>query len=429
MDTTSLKDGSDEVDVATLRPEESVSKAIASPLGESDVEQIFNNISQFMIHLDEDGTVAHWTSAAERVLHFKTEDAMGKPLGRCAVPWDWKVVEEGILECRRTNERVRLEDVPFKCPDGQERFLSVTVIPLIKEDGSTGSVVLIGYDITQRKILEISIAETNKLESLGQITTSIAYEIDSPIQYIGDNIRFLGDAFNSLTGLIKKYQSLTSAIKAGSVTKSQFQEVNDALEESDWEYLSDEIPNALTQTEQGVQQVSKSVNAIHDFARPGSDDRLTIDLNRALESTIVVTRNDWKYVAELVTDLEPDLPPVPCHRAQINQVFMHLIKNASEAIAEKVKEGSGERGTIKLSTRSEKKWVEIWLSDSGNGIPEEIQSKVFNPFFTTKAKGDGIGQGLAICRTVIEDKHGGKIRFETVPGNGTIFIIQLPLEA
>jgi PAS domain S-box-containing protein len=428
-DITAMNEDSKDGAVATMPREKNASKADASTLGAFEVSQVFDSISQFMIHLHEDGTVAQWTTATEKILHCQASEALGRPLGECAVPWEWPIVEKGLHACREKNEKVRLEDVPLKSPDGQERFLSVTVIPLLDEDGSAGSIVLLGYDITQRKILEISIAETHKLESIGQITTSIAYEIDSPIQYIGDNIRFLGDAFKSLTELIKKYQSLFRAIRAGSVSKAQFQEVSTALEKADWEYLSEEIPNALDQTEQGIQRVSKSVNAIHEFSRPGSEDKLAIDLNRALESTIVVTRNDWKHVAELVTDLEPNLPPVPCHRAQINQAFMHLIKNATEAITAKVKEGAGQRGTIKISTRSEKGYVEIWLSDNGAGIPEDIQSKVFDPFFTTKAKGDGMGQGLAICRTVIEEKHGGKIRFETVPNNGTIFIIQLPLEA
>jgi signal transduction histidine kinase len=166
-----------------------------------------------------------------------------------------------------------------------------------------------------------------------------------------------------------------------------------------------------------------------EFSHPGNDEMQSIDLNRAIESTLTVCRNEWKYVAELVTDFDPDLPPVTCLPGECNQVFLNLIINACHAIAEAQTDGTQEKGTITVSTRNLGDAVEVRIADTGTGIPEEARRKVFDPFFTTKQVGRGTGQGLAIARSVIVDKHNGSLSFETEVGRGTTFIVQLPLSS
>ncbi|MBI3300896.1 MAG: HAMP domain-containing histidine kinase [Deltaproteobacteria bacterium] len=173
--------------------------------------------------------------------------------------------------------------------------------------------------------------------------------------------------------------------------------------------------------------MTKIVRAMKEFSHPGSEEKVETDLNRAIETTITVARNEWKYVAELATDLDSSLPPVPCLPGEFNQVILNLIINAAHAIAVVVSEGSTSKGTITVSTRHDGDWAEIRVSDTGTGIPEAIRAKIFAPFFTTKEVGKGTGQGLAIAHSVIVDKHKGTIGFETEVGRGTTFIIRLPL--
>jgi signal transduction histidine kinase len=198
------------------------------------------------------------------------------------------------------------------------------------------------------------------------------------------------------------------------------------VERADAEYLFAQIPKAIEGASDGVTRVSTIVGAMKEFSHPGTKEKIPLDLNHAIESTITVARSEWKYVAELETDLDPTLPPLSCQPGEFNQVILNLIVNAAHAIADVVgKEGSA-RGKIKVQTRNCQEWAEIRIQDSGSGIPEKVRSRIFDPFFTTKEIGKGTGQGLAIARSVVVDKHNGTIHFETEEGKGTTFIIRLP---
>jgi signal transduction histidine kinase len=165
-----------------------------------------------------------------------------------------------------------------------------------------------------------------------------------------------------------------------------------------------------------------------EFSHPGSTEKTPADLNRALETTLTICRNEWKYVAEVVTDFEPDPPLVPCLTAELNQVFLNLVVNAAQAIAEKVGDRRDAKGTITVRTRRQGDWFEIQIADTGPGIPEHVRPRIFEPFFTTKPVGKGTGQGLALARSIVVDKHGGTISFDTQLGQGTTFTIRLPLQ-
>jgi len=163
-----------------------------------------------------------------------------------------------------------------------------------------------------------------------------------------------------------------------------------------------------------------------EFSHPGTKEKVPLDLNHAIESTITVARNEWKYVADLDVDLDPSLPPTACQPGEFNQVILNLIVNAAHAIAEVIAKGGPAKGKIRIQTRNSEQWAEIRIQDTGSGIPEKVRSRIFDPFFTTKAIGKGTGQGLAIARSVVVDKHGGSIHFETEEGAGTTFVIRLP---
>ena len=174
--------------------------------------------------------------------------------------------------------------------------------------------------------------------------------------------------------------------------------------------------------------MSKIVGAMKDFSHPGGEELEAVDLNKTIESTITVARNEWKYVAEMVTKFDPALPPVPCLVGEFNQVVLNIVINASHAIADVVSKNTGEKGTITVTTRQDGDWAEVRIRDTGTGIPEKHRSKVFDYFFTTKEVGKGTGQGLSIAYAVITEKHGGAITLESEMGKGTTFIIRLPIE-
>ena len=278
-----------------------------------------------------------------------------------------------------------------------------------------------------QKALQVQLVQAQKLESIGQLAAGIAHEINTPTQYVGDNTRFLQDSVADLIEIIDLYDGLLDPAQEHRPCAERSAEAKAALERLDMEFLREEIPKAISQSLEGVERVATIVRSMKEFSHPGAVERQLADLNRAIESTITVARNEWKYVAEMVTDLDASLPLVPCLLGDVNQVVLNMIVNAAHAIKGVVGD-TGEKGTITVTTRCAGSWVEVRISDTGSGIPPEIRPRIFDPFFTTKEVGKGTGQGLAIAHTVIVQKHGGEIKVESEVGQGTTFIIRLPLD-
>ena len=281
-------------------------------------------------------------------------------------------------------------------------------------------------DISERKQLEAQLRQAQKLESIGQLAAGLSHEINTPIQYVGDNVRFLQEQFQALSELLSAYRLVSQAAESGPVPLALREAVRRAAEQADIEYLTEEIPKAVAQSLEGIGRVAEILRAMKEFSHPGTGERTAVDLNHAIESTILVCRNEWKYVAGMQTRFDASLPLVPCFAGEINQVILNLLINAAQAIGERVKD-SGEKGLIEVSTRRDGAWAEVQVRDTGTGIPAAIRDRIFDPFFTTKPVGSGTGQGLAIAHAVVVKKHGGSISFETTMGVGTVFTIRLPL--
>ncbi|MFH1933344.1 MAG: ATP-binding protein [Pseudomonadota bacterium] len=280
-------------------------------------------------------------------------------------------------------------------------------------------------DLIVQKTLENQLVQVQKLESIGQLAAGIAHEINTPTQYVGDNTRFLRHAFNDLSELLGKYGELIEAIKSGTVEDDFIREILKKAEEADVEYLKNEIPTAIQQTLEGIERIAKIVLAMKDFLQPGIAEKTAIDINKTIENTIILARNEWNYVAELVTDFDLSLPLVPCLPGEFKQVILNMIINAAQAIADNMDDGTTGKGTITVSTSSDGDWVEIQISDTGAGIPKAFRTRIFDPFFTTR---EATGQGLAISHSIIVQKHGGTLTFDTEVGKGTTFTIRLPIE-
>lgn len=403
------------------RAEEAVQKAHV------EMTRLVASIPSILIGLSKEDHIVWWNTAAEETFGLSREDVLGRPLRECRIQWDWEKILGTIGQSSQCGIQQRLDDIRYVRPDGKEGFLGISISPMGDMEAGHCGLILLARDITDRKHMESQLAQAQKLESIGQLAAGIAHEINTPTQYVGDNTRFLQDAFQDLSRLLERYAEVVQAIEDGASPGTLIGVMREAAEEADLEYLTEEIPKAIQQSLEGIERVSKIVRAMKEFSHPGTEEKTAIDINSAIESTITVARNEWKYVADVITDFDPELPLVPCLPSELNQVILNMIINAVHAIADVVDPASGEKGTIRISTRNLGQWAEIRLSDTGGGIPEAIRSKIFDPFFTTKEVGKGTGQGLAISHSVIVDKHGGTIALETEEGKGATFIIRLPI--
>lgn len=292
----------------------------------------------------------------------------------------------------------------------------------------TGLLILV-QDVTEKHAIDDQWRSAQKMEAIGQLAAGIAHEINTPIQYVGDNTQFLKECWGHAANILELAQQLREEISEVGGDTPACAQFDASIKAADLSYLRAEVPKAIDQTLDGVERVAKIVRAMKEFSHPGSEEKQAVDLNRAVEATVTIARNEWKYIADVELKLDHDLPLVMCLAGEINQVLLNLLVNASHAIAEAEKLTGGNRGTITISTLRDGPWVELRVQDSGTGIPEHIRDKIFDPFFTTKEVGKGTGQGLTLAQTVIVKKHSGQIWFETEPGNGTTFFVRLPLSS
>jgi PAS domain S-box-containing protein len=289
-------------------------------------------------------------------------------------------------------------------------------------------------DISDRKKVEAERREwesrlqlTSKLEAVGSLASGVAHEVNTPTQFISDNTRFLVEAFRAFSDVIAQHRELAREARSVPSLTSLLESTKAEEERCEIDYLLEEVPRCLDQSLDGLRRIAKIVGSLKEFSHPGGNEKDNADLNRGIETTVAVSRHEWKYVADVVTELDPALPKVPCVLDEINQAMLNLIVNASHAIGEANKQRGTAKGLITIRTRREAGQAIIEVQDTGTGIPEKVRDHIFEPFFTTKPLGMGTGQGLAIVQSVIVKKHKGSVRFVTEPGKGTTFILSLPL--
>jgi PAS domain S-box-containing protein len=343
------------------------------------------------------------------------------PDGKTAVPYG-----ERPLACALRGETKTNVELAIARPGSAMRMTLSSARRLFGQNGECLGAVEVTQDVTQQRKLERELGQAHKLESIGQLAAGIAHEINTPTQFIGDNIRFLKESFNEVLDLLSKLQGLVaSAPESSAIALAPIATTLDARTVVYWR---DEIPKAITQSLEGVERIAKIVGAMKEFSHPGTE-RTPLDLNRAIASTITVASNEWKYVADIKTDFDVLLPLVPVMPGSFNQVILNIIVNAAHAISAKAAPGTAAKGTITVATRRLNESAEIRISDTGCGMPAGTIPKIFDLFFTTKPVGTGTGQGLAIAHDVVVAKHGGTIDVESELGVGTTFTIRLPLEA
>lgn len=311
------------------------------------------------------------------------------------------------------------DDAIFITSDKRSLAVAYACSPLIVEGGPQAAIISF-RDIRELKDAQWDAMQASRLASVGQLAAGIAHEINTPTQYIGDNLRFIQDAFQS-------FQKIVAAAVHGAEqfpAEASSRALKQIIDETDIGYLIEEVPVAISQSQQGVEQVRRIVLSMKEFSHPGSTSKVMADINRALESTLTVCRNTWKHVATVDMDFDPNLPEIPCYPGELNQVFLNLIVNATHAIENTHTQGLGK---ITVSTKVDGDWIEIDVSDTGTGVPAAIMDRIFDPFFTTKPVGKGTGQGLAICKDVVVNKHGGRLDVDNVEGGGAVFTVRIPV--
>lgn len=316
--------------------------------------------------------------------------------------------------------------------DQSVTWASTTKLPLYDSGGEVVGIFGISQDITEKKVreeerkdLELRLQLAQRLEAIGSLAAGVAHEINTPTQFVADNVKFLGYAFSDMLKIVEASMALAEKSKKIEELDTERTALNEALKEFEFDYLSDEIPQSLEQSGEGLQQISRIVGALKEFSYPTTPDMCKADLNHGIENTLNVSRNEWKSVAEIDLDLDPNLPEVECRIDEINQVVLNLVVNAAHAIGAT----DARWGRIGVHSFVDEAFACIEVSDTGSGIPEEVQARVFEPFFTTKEVGKGTGQGLAMVQNVVVKAHGGEVDFETEIGEGTTFRIRLPIDS
>ncbi len=312
-------------------------------------------------------------------------------------------------------------------PDGDRRIYRCHIGPLQREHGVAGTVV-VAQDVTQLEQREQEYRAAQRLASVGTLAAGIAHEINTPIQFVSDSLHFLQEAAGDALGALEALAALLEAVEAGAAPEALAplaERAREALDEADLDYVREEVPPAFARCADGLARVAKIVRSMKEFSHPSGESPQPSDLVRAIESTLTIARNEYKYVADLDTDLG-DLPPVTCFVGDLNQVVLNLVVNAAHAIESRVGD-SGERGTIRVRAYRDGDHAHVEIADDGCGIPPEIAERVFDPFFTTKEVGKGTGQGLALAWRVVRDRHGGEIWFDSQPGEGTTFHLKIPI--
>jgi two-component system, NtrC family, sensor kinase len=386
---------------------------------------LVENISEGMLELDERGVATFCNQRMAEILGYDQSEIVNVDSFKFVEPYSRDSLNREWQE-RRKGKVGRYESILVR-KDGARVPLMVFSSPLWDEQGKFKGALVIMSDITERKMLESQLLQSQKMEAVGQLAAGIAHEINTPTQYVTDNIQFLESSFGGLLDILREYESLRGELGSGPELSKKLFALEARSRVIDLEYLLEEIPLALSQTREGLGRITRIVRSMKEFAHPGLETKALLNLNQAIETTVTVARNEWKYVAEVETVFDPDLPSVFCIPGQINQVLLNILVNAAQAIAGEVEDKSDQKGKIEIRTIKKDREVEVRISDTGPGIPSSIRDRIFEPFFTTKEPGKGTGQGLSIAHRIIIRNHQGQLSVDSGPEQGTTFIIKLPI--
>jgi len=389
-------------------------------------QTFIDNSPMGIIVVDKKQTIVEVNNAALQIVQQNRSDIIGK---KCTSVICMSVDDECPMKNKSIIDREEREAIRA---DGSVVPILKSVAPIEIEGESYLLETFI--DITDQKRaeeeknkLQQQLFLGQKLEAIGTLATGIAHEINTPLQFIGDNTRYVLKGIDKIFSLLEQYHSLTTDLQAGVDVTHKMAEISRTSESIKLDYLKKDLPDAVKETLEGISHASKIVKAMHSFSFVGEDQRAFADINKAIENTIMISRNSWKKYTAVETHFDNNLPAVNCYISEINQVIMNLLINATHSIQEKF-EKDNQKGSITITTSKDNNNILITIKDTGAGIPDDIKQKIFEPFFTTKQVGHGTGQGLSISYSTIVEKHKGTIDFDSEIDKGTTFYIHLPIQ-
>lgn len=381
-----------------------------------------------MGHIDFEGRVLRVNEGFAKICGYAEPDELRSLSFADLVHVDHLEVCAESMNALRSGEQASFQKETRFAGAGKREVWAEVLVTLVRgTDGKPSFFTVVCHDISERKRMEVELRHAQKLESIGQLAAGIAHEINTPTQYVSDNTAFLQTAFSKLATLASEYRETVGRVAAGEALDARA--MKRRLRRAKLPFLLEQVPQALDQSMDGLRRISKIVGAMREFSHPSRGEKRLVDLGRAVETTLEVTRNEWKYAANIDKCFAPDLPLVPVLADEFNQVVLNIVVNAAHAIEAGRPEGSSEKGTITVTTSVQGGYAVLSIRDTGTGMPEAVCERIFDPFFTTKTVGRGTGQGLAITHSIVVDKHGGRIAVHTELGAGTEFRISLPLKS
>ncbi len=387
-------------------------------------ENILSSIVSIMIGISKENKIFLWNDTAEKVLKISAADAIQSRLESLSIPWEWDTLCEGIASCIIEDEPVQVYSMKLHMNKLEPVFLNLIINPVKDRENNLDGFMIYGDDITERKIMEQQFFQAQKLESIGQLASGITHEIKTPVNYIHENLNFMNESYKQIEPLLKLLKN--TDVQTGKISHEAMENFRSHSHDIDIGFILDEMPKALEDSLEGIERISLIVKSMKQYFHPGEEVKTRINVNNIIEDIINISRNEWKYVAEVETNLDSAMPEIDCFPSELNQVFLNIVVNAAHAVSMAKDEQEDKKGKIIISTRTVENYVEVLIQDNGPGIPENIQSKIFDPFFTTKKIGEGTGQGLAIAHSIVVKHHNGSIFCKSEEGIGTTFIISIP---
>ena len=392
---------------------------------ENQMDSIVETAADGIITMTAEGHIESSNQAASTLFGYTRDEFLGMTF--CQLLKDEEI--RSWKDCLRRY----LTDSPDKQPPAQDLNgvnkeghvfpLLVSISRYDAHDGPRWTAIL--RDLTEYKQLQSKLQRARKLESVGQLAAGVAHEINTPMQFIYQNVEFSRHCFERIDRVFKAFDENLQKDGPSKPWEQRWDEMLAVKETEQYSMIRTELPEAIEECLDGVRRVVDIIQAMERFTLPGTEDFEPMDINKALKSATTVAQSALRKVALIDFQLEPGIPEVNCMGHEINQVLLNLIINAADAIAEKYGESQDVRGHLTLRTLSETDHVLISVEDDGCGISEDIVDRIYDPFFTTKDVGQGTGQGLALAYNAVQ-KHGGTIDFDSTPGEGTTFTIRLP---
>ncbi len=390
------------------------------------------NIADGVISISKEGRIIYANKAAEEIFELTIGQMTGKYIFDTLKilehdnnitlfnPIDWLEYSAIATSNKRQLTVITLNDI--------KKIITADATMVLDSTGTFKGSIITLNDVSEKIRTENQKALSQKMESVGQLAAGIAHEINTPMQFLGDNTYFIQDSFKSF---IEYIDLVSQTLNISNVNDIGFDNIRKRIkskeDEIDISYLRDEIPIAIDRIQIGIARVSKIVLAMKNFSHSSQKQKSQSNINQGVDVTTTISKNEWKYVAELETILDPNLPLVECCIDEINQVLLNMVVNAAHAIADNIPKGSSDLGKITIETKQNGNFVEIKISDTGCGIPTDKIPRIWEPFYTTKEVGKGTGQGLAIAHDIVVNKHNGEILVDSELGKGTSFTIRLPI--